>query len=296
VSGRAARVVAQAKINLGLRVLAREADGYHGIETVFARLELGDEVTVRVTSGTRSLDCRGADTGPVEQNLAWRAAMAMREATGFPAGFAITIEKRIPVGAGLGGGSADAGAVLRALNALSPEPVKREELLRIAATLGADVPFLTAELPFAFGSGRGEQLRSFPPLPERNVVLVQPGFSVSTVDAYRWLDADRGGDAPAAAGTGTRPAVWTWDTIAPLTANDFEPVLARRHPVVADVAEGLRRAGAFVARLTGSGSSVYGIFATPPDPAALKRALPYAMLRTRTVTRVASVQSIADRA
>ena len=296
MSARAARVIAQAKINLGLRVLARDEAGYHGIETVFARLELGDEVTVRITGGARSLDCRGADTGPVEQNLAWRAALAMREATGWPVGFAITIEKKIPVGAGLGGGSADAGAVLRALNALSPEPVSRDALLAIAATLGADVSFLTSELPFAFGTGRGERLRPFPPLPERNVVLVQPGFAVATADAYRWLDADRGGAVPPAKSAGAPPTVWTWDAIAPLTANDFEPVIAARHAVVADVAAALRRSGAFIARLAGSGSSVYGIFAAPPDPLALKRVLPYAMLRTRTVTRVASVQSLIDRA
>ena len=157
MSARAARVAAQAKINLGLRVLARETSGYHGIETVFQRLALADDVRVRITDGPRTLDTRGADVGPTEKNLAWRAALAMHAATGWPAGFAITIEKRIPVGAGLGGGSADAGAVLRALNALAPHPVSELELMRIAAPLGADVPFLTGTASLAMAWGRGER-------------------------------------------------------------------------------------------------------------------------------------------
>src|SRR5262245_8589530 len=116
-----ARTLAQAKVNLFLRVLAREANGYHQLETLFCRLELGDDVAVRVGVGGRSLDCTGGvlppdGLGPVERNLAWRAAVMYAEATGWPNDWAIEIAKRIPVGGGLGGGSADAGAVLRCLN------------------------------------------------------------------------------------------------------------------------------------------------------------------------------------
>jgi len=132
-----ARVVAQAKVNLVLRVLAREAGGYHSIETVFLRLDLGDDVEVRIAASGRSLTCTGpampeAGLGPVEKNLAYRAAALYQEASGWPAGFAIEIGKRIPVGAGLGGGSADAGAVLRCLDALAPRPLGRH-LVEIAA-------------------------------------------------------------------------------------------------------------------------------------------------------------------
>src|SRR3982751_6289548 len=134
---RVARVRAQAKINLFLRVLARESSGYHQIETLFCRLALGDDVTVRVGVRGRSLDCNGAlpseGLGPVEQNLAWRAAVAYADAASWPIDFAIEIEKRIPVGGGLGGGSADAGAVLRALDALAPSPLAPQALLDIAA-------------------------------------------------------------------------------------------------------------------------------------------------------------------
>jgi 4-diphosphocytidyl-2-C-methyl-D-erythritol kinase len=156
-----ARVSAQAKINLILRVLAREASGYHSIESVFLRLDLADQVTVRIAPG-RTLDCHGATLptaglGPMERNLAFRAAVAYAEAVGWPSGFSIDVDKRIPVGAGLGGGSADAGAVLRALDALSPTPLG-SRLVELATPLGADVPFMTIDSPMALAWGRGERL------------------------------------------------------------------------------------------------------------------------------------------
>ena len=159
-SGRTARTVAQAKVNLFLRVLAREADGYHQIETLFCRLELGDDVAVRVGVGGRSLDCAGdalptEGLGPVERNLAWRAAVMYADATGWPNDWSIEIAKRIPVGGGLGGGSSDAGAVLRCLNQLAPSPLSDDELLALAAPLGADVPFLTTRSPSVGGAVRG---------------------------------------------------------------------------------------------------------------------------------------------
>src|SRR6185312_4792904 len=135
----AARVVAHAKLNLLLHVLDRRSDGYHDIATWLVRLALGDDVVVRVRPSGRGVECRGADVGPPERNLALRAAEAYVEAARWPAGFAIEIDKRIPVGGGLGGGSADAGAVLRALDALAPEPLGEDRLIEIAARLGSDV-------------------------------------------------------------------------------------------------------------------------------------------------------------
>src|SRR5262249_8609737 len=149
-----------------------------------------------------SMDCDGpampADgLGPVERNLAYRAAMTYAEATGWPNGFAIEITKRIPVGGGLGGGSADAGAVLRALDALSPHPL-RSRLVSLATSLGADVPFMTIDAPMAVAWGRGERLMPLPALAARPVLLVSPDVSISTADAYGWLDADRGAFTPTA--------------------------------------------------------------------------------------------------
>ena len=299
MSGAAARVVAQAKVNLLLRVLARERSGYHQIETVFLRLTLGDAVTVRVGGASRSLDCAGpampaGGLGPVERNLAWRAATAYAETAGWPAAFAIELEKVVPVGAGLGGGSADAGAVLRALDALAPRPLGAEALLALAARLGADVPFLTSEAAMALGWGRGERLLALPPLPPRDVLLVLPGVSVSTADAYGWLASEREGDPrPPAGAMIAADALASWAGATGLAANDFEPVVERRHPIVERAVAELRARGARIARLSGSGSAIFGVFDASADAGSVAAALGCPVMTTRTATRVADVEGIA---
>ena len=273
MSGREARLPAQAKVNLYLRILAREASGYHQIETIFLRLALADEVVVRTGVGGRTVDCHGADVGPMELNLAYRAAMALRDAGG-PDTFAIEIEKRIPVGAGLGGGSADAAAVLRALNALSDSPLPDDQLLGLAATLGADVPFLTSGAVMALAWGRGERMLVLEPPPSRTVVLLVPPFAISTAEAYAWLDADL--RQPASV---PRPRIWRsddlsgWPALSAIAHNDFEHLVAARHPEIDELASDLRAAGASSALMSGSGSAVFGIFSAglPATDAALQR-------------------------
>jgi len=297
---RAARVAAQAKVNLRLRILAREASGYHQLETLFLRLAIADDLLVRVTDGTRTLDVGGEIdprlVGPTERNLAWRAAQAYAEATGWPAGFAIELEKRIPVGGGLGGGSADAGAVLRALDAMAPSPIDESALLALAATLGADVPFFASECAFALGWGRGERLLALPSPPEREVLLVLPPFAVNTAEAYRWLAAARAESAssPKATGVLDPAALADWSAIARLAINDFEPVVAARHPLVATLVARLRALDCAPAMMSGSGSSLFGVL---PNGARLEvprfegehGAPPPRVLLTRTATGVAPV-------
>ena len=287
---RSARVVAQAKVNLYLRVLAREASGYHSIETLFQRLDWGDDVTVAVTPG-RSLDCRGAipsgGLGPTEKNLAWRAAVAYADATGWPSGFAIEIEKRIPAGGGLGGGSADAGAVLRALDALAPRPLG-PRLVELASGLGADVPFMSVEAPLALGWNRGERLLPLSPLPPRPVILLVPDFAVGTADAYGWVAAERGGYAPE--GMVLSPeALGSWETLAAVAVNDFERVVARRHPEIAELVDELASQGAAPAMMSGSGSTVFGVFPSAPDVGAIARGTGRSPIVTRTSARVVGV-------
>ena len=262
---RSARVAAQAKVNLRLRILAREASGYHQLETLFLRLALADDVTVRATDGARSLDVTGEvdprQLGPVERNLGWRAAVEYAEATGWPSGFAIGLEKRIPVGGGLGGGSADAAAVLRALDAIAPRPIGESALLAIAARLGADVPFLTASAPYALAWGRGERMLALPAPEEREVLLVLPPFAVNTAAAYGWLAATREADANGEVG-GVALALEglsDWATIDALAINDFEPVVAARHPAIAAIVRRLQALGCAPALMSGSGSSVFGV-------------------------------------
>ena len=298
-AGRAARVVAQAKINLTLRVLAREESGYHQIETLFCRLDVGDDVGVRVTSGGRALDCRGADVGPVERNLAYRAAALYADTAAWPRGFAIELDKRIPVGAGLGGGSADAGAVLRSLNALNPAPLPTTQLLAIATRLGADVPYLASDAPLALAWGRGDRMIVLPPLPPRPVVLLVPPFPVETEAAYEWLDQAMGGPGITGEmpehhdGVYSLPQVAAWDSVMRIAANAFSRVVARRHPEI-DRYLGVLGAlgGCRIAQLTGSGSALFGVFDRDPDLAPLAALEGCRAIRTDTVGRVAQVEVI----
>ena len=263
-----ARVAAQAKINLFLRILAREESGYHSLETLFQRIDLADDVVVRVGGAIRSLDCAGpampsGGLGATESNLAFRAAESYAAATGWPSGFQIEIEKRIPVGGGLGGGSADAGAVLRALDALSPNRLGEARLIELATPLGADVPFLTSSNALSLAWGRGERLLALPPLEARDIVLVIPQFAVPTAEAYAWLASSRGAYAPRGTAVALE-SLGAWPTIAALAHNDFEAVIAARQPSVASIAEDLAARGASIAMLSGSGSAVFGVFAEPP--------------------------------
>lgn len=288
-----ARVRAQAKINLFLRVLAREASGYHSVETLLLRIDLADEVCVDVSARGRSIDCTGpalpaSGLGPVERNLAFRAAALYANETGWPDGFAIELVKHIPVGGGLGGGSADAGAVLRALDALSPNPLG-PRLVELGASLGADVAFLSTESPMALAWGRGERLLSVRPLASRTVLLVVPDFPIATADAYGWLAADRGEYAPSGSSL-SADAFVSWEAIAELAVNEFEPVVARRHPEIGEIVAMLQSMDPVLAMLAGSGSTVFGVFDDAPDPVTVVRTPGAMVIRTRTSERVFRVE------
>lgn len=255
-----ARVEAQGKINLFLRILSREPGGYHQLETLFQRIALADSVTVSTAGPGRSLDCSGAETGPVEKNLAWRAAVAFADTSAGALNFQIEIEKRIPVGGGLGGGSADAAAVLRALNALAERPLHESALAAIAFELGSDVPYLLSTHALALGAGRGEKLSPLQPLPERQVILAVPPFGVSSADAFGWFAEQK-----ASRHSGTRATLpvgrkLEWRMISALAANDLEGVVIAHHPEIATLREAMRISGATLAQMTGSGSTVFGVF------------------------------------
>lgn len=274
----AARVAAQAKVNLALRVGPRRDDGYHDIATIFARIDIADDVVVRVLRSGMTLAVHrdGTPDHALEdpaKNLAATAARAYMQAAGWPTGCGIHIEKRIPVGAGLGGGSADAAAVLRALDSMSPQPLGTEALVRIGARLGADVPFFTTDAAMALGTGRGDVIESLTPLSPRALALVMPPFSISTADAYGWLDADRGrGASRSLDPESLRAHARDWATLARNAVNDFQPVIEARHPVIKTCCSALRDAGALLAMMSGSGSAVFGIFEEPPDAAEIARA------------------------
>lgn len=300
----AARTTAQCKVNLFLHVLAREDVGFHQIETLFCRLDLGDEIVVETGSTRRSLKCGGiamppdGNLGEPEANLAWRAADAYAAATGWPAGFSISIDKRIPVGGGLGGGSADAGAVLRCLEALAPAPLGAVRLLQLAATLGSDVPFLTLEDPLALAWGRGERLLALPPLPAREVTLAcaPPGEGVATADAYGWIRESRGAretESTLTVRSSSRRlaahALAEWAAIEALMSNDFEEAVLPRHRLAGEMYAALRHAGGGPTLLAGSGATVFQLGRPAARPALPDGAR---VIETRTAMATVGVQRL----
>jgi 4-diphosphocytidyl-2-C-methyl-D-erythritol kinase len=257
VSPRAARTLAQAKVNLALRVLGKDTDGFHAIETVFLRLELGDDVELRLTSGKRSLRCYEMRDWPAEGNIAYRAGSLYADETGWPKGFEIEIVKNVPIGGGLGGGSADAAAVLRILNGLAPKPISEEALFNLGGRLGSDVPFLLSDYAMAMAWGRGDKLLRLDPLPIRDVQLFFPPFGIDTAQAYALLDESRNDDGRRAPELTTEMFA-DWDAAAKNSVNDFETVIRPRWPEIDTLLARGGRAGHFY-RMSGSGSTVFKV-------------------------------------
>lgn len=251
---------AHAKLNLFLRILARESSGYHQIETAFTLLELADELELRRTPSGVTLDVDGPDLGPQAENLAVRAAQAVLAATGEKFGVSITLKKNIPVRAGLGGGSSDAAAALHAVNALAGNAVPRHELLHFAAKLGADVAFFASGAALAVAWGRGERLYRVPPPPAMPVLIAVPSIAVATPDAYRWWDERNA--TPAARGPVVLEpdAFATWGSIGRLGGNDFETPVFGHHPELRELYERLAGTGPIWVRMSGSGSAVAAIY------------------------------------
>ena len=271
----AVSVACPAKINLFLRILAREDTGYHQIETLFQTVGLFDRVEVRPRarkgisleilrreSAPEAGDVIG-DLGDPEQNTVTMAARAFFVTTGIAPAISLVLTKTIPVGTGLGGGSSDAAGTLAALNLLYGGPLGQDELVEVGGRIGSDVPFFCARVPTALAWGRGDRLLACPVPPAAHVVLVISRDRVSTAAAYR--EASAGLDLPSAAGMLGALGSSDWRTLSGLQANDFERPLFTRFPRLGKVRNTLARHGAVVARLTGSGSAVFGIFADERD-------------------------------
>jgi 4-diphosphocytidyl-2-C-methyl-D-erythritol kinase len=267
----AVRLPCYAKINLSLCVLGRRADGYHELRTVFQTIALHDTLELETGRGPAGIEFH-CDTPEISgpQNLAARAAAAMVEELGWRARIAVRLRKRIPMGAGLGGGSSDAAAALRGILRLARKALPRERLLALAASLGADVPFFLLG-GTALGLGTGTEVYPLPPFPVRRVVLIYPGIHVSTAQAYAELDR-RSSLTPASetdkifsfcasvgAYRGHRPG------------NDFQPVVFSTYPEIARLQKFLSAAGASPALLSGSGSAVFGLFEDRRQAAAVVR-------------------------
>ncbi|MGH7583963.1 MAG: 4-(cytidine 5'-diphospho)-2-C-methyl-D-erythritol kinase [Gemmatimonadales bacterium] len=254
-----------AKVNLFLRVLAREDDGYHGIETLFCRITFADTLRVeRATSGVE-LAVEGPDLGPPEANLAWRAAEAVLEATGHRFGVTMQLTKRIPARTGLGGGSSDAAAALLAVNALAGHAVPRAELFNVAQRLGADVPFFLSEATLALGWGHGHRLLRLPPLPPLPLLLLLADAAVPTAEAYQWIDQIRQTSGGRGSVALDLEVLSGWSDIARMAGNDFEAAVFSRIPAVRAAFEALAGTHPALCRMTGSGAALFAVYRTERD-------------------------------
>jgi 4-diphosphocytidyl-2-C-methyl-D-erythritol kinase len=261
---------AHAKINLDLRVLGTRADGFHELRTVFQAIGLHDTVECVAREGPFAIECDVAGVPLDRANLVWRAAETLwRSArrTGQLRDVLLRLTKRIPLQAGLGGGSADAAATLLGLVKLWKLPVRSSQLTDLAATLGSDVPFFLSG-GTALGLGRGDEVYPLADLPRHWIVLLVPGFGVSSADAYRWYDDERESSPGGAMRRDAQYVPGPWPSRAAQMINDLEAPIARHQPEIDQMRAALRRSGALAAAMTGSGSTVFGLFQRRRDATA----------------------------
>lgn len=249
-----------AKLNLTLDVLGKREDGYHDIKSVLQAISIRDDVEIDIETGKPwSLECATEGVPTDETNLAWKAAKvycdAMRKD---PGGITIRILKRIPSGAGLGGGSADAAAVLRALNRHYGDPLSILALAELGAQVGSDVPFCVL-CGTAMAEGRGEKLRKLPDMPECVFVVCKPAFSVSTPELYRKLDTVAIAKHPDHMAMESALLAGDLGKIADLIYNVFDPVVTADHLEINYIKSICNSYGALGMQMTGSGSAVYAI-------------------------------------
>ena len=255
------KVRAHAKINLGLHVLGKRSDGYHNIETVFRLINLYDELEMVQNDQGIHFSADRAELPSDGTNLCVRAAILLRELTGCHTGVEMTLTKRIPIGAGLGGGSSDAAAVLRGLTKLWSLDISAEELQTISGTLGSDVPFFFSGQT-AYATGRGEVLQVMELLLPCSILVATPHIHVSTAWAYATVKLKPPQNRPNLKELLSSNA-GNLATLRRELTNDFEETVFEKYPEIRKLKEALLSGGAEVALMSGSGSSVFGLFSAP---------------------------------
>ncbi|MCG3120386.1 MAG: 4-diphosphocytidyl-2-C-methyl-D-erythritol kinase [bacterium] len=259
-------VPAYAKINLGLHILGKRADGYHELETFFLQIDLADHLFFEKTAGSRlELTCNQAEIPVDDSNLCARAYHLLCEAASHSFGVRLHLEKSIPAGAGLGGGSSDAAVTLIALNRLFELKLSKDRLYQLATELGSDVPFfLTGGL--CWGRGRGEILEPYAELPDLGILLVTPPVAVSTAWAYKNYNklgltkTEKYRKLPSSS-----IGQLTDDELAAVCQNDLEIAVFEKYEELAAIKAQLQRSGAIVSSMTGSGSAMFGLFRTQQE-------------------------------
>ncbi|MDR0845979.1 MAG: 4-(cytidine 5'-diphospho)-2-C-methyl-D-erythritol kinase [Lactobacillales bacterium] len=253
---------APAKINLGLNVIGKRADGYHDLEMVMTSIDLSDIVSVRETAdGAISLAINNGNSLPLDdRNHVYLAAKILREKFGITSGVEIELDKKIPIQAGLAGGSSDAAATLRALNELWKLDLSLEELAKIGEEIGSDVPYCVYSKT-AFVTGRGENVELMAPMMPSWVVLIKPDFGVSTKDIFEALKPEQYNDV-ACAKIREAVEVADYDALTAAMGNTLEDVTIKLYPVIEKIKETAIDNGATAAMMSGSGPSVFAICKT----------------------------------
>ena len=252
-----------AKINLGLHIHGKREDGFHELETIFQMVSLYDDVELELLSSGIKLECDTPGVPTDDTNLVCKAALLLRQSYQVEGkGVSIRLKKKIPFGAGLGGGSGNAAGVLMGLNRLWNLNIEREKLLALAAELGSDVPFFLTS-PCALGMGRGEQLKVLKPCAKFQVLLVFPGFPVATSWVYQNLKLKLTKRENNISIPRKNLSLSDITSLGSRLCNDLEPVVIQRFPEVQVVKDELGAWGALGVLLSGSGSTVFGIFDDP---------------------------------
>ncbi|MFP4365312.1 MAG: 4-(cytidine 5'-diphospho)-2-C-methyl-D-erythritol kinase [Spirochaetia bacterium] len=265
------RVFSPAKVNIHLAVGMPRADGFHSIESLFIQTDFGDSLVLRSLK-KKQTRIVGKFSIPQEENLVWKAVQLFNELNGTAHGYEIYVEKRIPQGAGLGGGSSNAAAVLRALNRMHSYPIQTERLIKESAALGSDVPFFLTSAA-AYVSGRGEETLPIEARSDFYILLAKPDFSINTKSAYSWYDEYIASEQKTPCFIGKMELVSAWETRSLhklIFFNSFENVLGSRYPIIKKGLEIMKNKGAMYSTVSGSGSAFFGIFPKLEDA---KRAL-----------------------
>lgn len=256
-------VFAPAKINLVLRILDRRPDGYHNLWSLMQTVRLEDKLALSLNDNhsTITLRCDESSLKTDSSNLVYQAAAVVLEGSGQTVGLDMVLQKRIPMGAGLGGGSSDAAATIAGLNRLLSLGWSTEKMAHIGQTLGSDVPFFFFA-PSAIVEGRGENVAPVRIKGNRWVVLVNPGFPVETKWAYQQLSVSRTGVQPLSDVHADlrKASEFSWEEVLQAAENDFEVTVFKAHPALHIIKRKLLAAGAEAALLSGSGATVFGVF------------------------------------
>lgn len=263
---------AHAKINLSLDVLSRREDGYHNLQMIMQTIQLHDTVNVSEIQTGIEIQCQAPYVPNNSSNIAYKAAELLLGSYKINKGVRIVIEKKIPVAAGLAGGSSDAAAVLKGINTLFNLGIELSELMKIGKTIGADVPYCLLG-GTALAEGIGEKLTPIKPLENIPVVLVKPKIGVSTAWVYKNLNLDKISNRPDTKELITAIEEGNITFVAENMSNVLESVTAPRYPIIDKIKKDLTDKGAIGSMMSGSGPTVFGIFENSTTAQAAKKAL-----------------------